>query len=177
MAEATESMIGGEAAAKAGPNLGAAEGEAADAVAKPTVAHMLGELTWVLSQSPAHKHFSISDLEWMVMPAIMLEQFRVFRKGTQPLGFALWAYLSEDVEKKFKEQVESGKGARLRPDEWKSGDRLWLVELVSPFATPENKLNEAMIADLVQNVFGENNKFKFHAINPETGRSEEQGGV
>ena len=46
--------------------------------AKPTVSHMLGEVTWLLSQSPAHKHFAIGDLEWLVMPAILLERFRVF---------------------------------------------------------------------------------------------------
>lgn len=45
---------------------------------KPTVSHMLGELTWLLSQSASHKHFAIGDLEWLVMPAILLEQFRVF---------------------------------------------------------------------------------------------------
>ena len=65
---------------------------------KPTVSHMLGELTWVLSQSPAHKHFAIGDLEWLVMPAILLEQFRVFHGDKHPLGFALWAYLSEEAE-------------------------------------------------------------------------------
>lgn len=139
--------------------------------AKPTVSHMLGEVTWLLSQSPTHKHFAIGDLEWMVMPAILLEQFRVFHGDKHPLGFALWANLSEEAEARMTATVAAGGGARLRPDDWKSGDRLWLVELVAPFATPENKLTEAMIADLVQNVFRER-KFKFHAADPATGKRE-----
>ena len=53
------------------PSMSAGEGAAVEAPAKPTVAHMLGELVWILSQSPTHKHFSISDLEWLVMPAIL----------------------------------------------------------------------------------------------------------
>jgi len=138
---------------------------------KPTVSHMLGELTWLMSQSPTHKHFTIGDLEWLVMPAILLEQFRVFHGDKHPLGFALWAYLSEDAEKKLNDAVMAGQGARLRPDEWKSGDRLWLVDLVAPFATPDNKLNEAMLADLVQNVFGAK-KFKLHVTDPLTGKRE-----
>lgn len=141
--------------------------------AKPTVSHMLGEVTWLLSQSPTHKHFTIGDLEWLVMPAILLEQFRVFHGDKHPLGFALWANLSEAAEARFKAQVEAGGGARLRPDEWKSGDRLWLIELVAPFATPDNKLQEAMLADLVQNVFAQR-KFKFHVTDPATGKREER---
>ena len=143
----------------------------AAAGAKPTVSHMLGEVTWIMSQSPAHKHFAIGDLEWMVMPAILLEQFRVFHGDKHPLGFALWAHLSEDAETRMTAAVAAGGGARLRPDDWKSGDRLWLVELVAPFATPENKLAEAMVADLIQNVFGDR-KFKFHSMDPATGKRE-----
>lgn len=139
--------------------------------AKPTVSHMLGELTWLLSQSSTHKHFSIGDLEWLVMPAILLEQFRVFHGEKHPLGFALWARFSEEAEKRFLEQVEAGRGARLRPQDWKSGDRLWLIELVAPFATAENKLNEAMLADLVDNVF-RTEPFKLHVVNPKTGKRE-----
>ena len=139
--------------------------------AKPTVSHMLGEVTWLLSQSPTHKHFAIGDLEWMVMPAILLEQFRVFHGDKHPLGFALWAHLSEEAEARMTATVAAGQGARLRPDDWKSGHRLWLVELVAPFATPENKLVEAMLSDLMQNVFRET-KFKFHAADPATGKRE-----
>lgn len=141
--------------------------------AAPTVSHMLGEVTWLLSQSKAHKHFAIGDLEWMVMPAILLEQFRVFRGEQHPMGFALWASFSEEAETRFKEQVDAGRGARLRPDEWRSGDRLWLIELVAPFATADNKLQEAMLADLIDNVFGER-KFKLHLIDPATGKQEER---
>lgn len=57
----------------------------------PTVSHMLGEMVWVLAQSPAHKHFSLADLEWLVIPPLMLEQYKVFRdNGKAPVGVALW---------------------------------------------------------------------------------------
>lgn len=154
--------------AAGGFDAGKTEGAAA---AKPTVSHMLGELVWLLSQSPAHKHFSIGDLEWMVMPPILLEQFRVFHGDKHPLGFALWAWLSEEAEARFKAQVEAGRGARLRPDDWKSGDRLWLVELVAPFATAENKMQEAMVGDLVNKVF-KTRPFRLHVIDPQTGKKE-----
>jgi cytolysin-activating lysine-acyltransferase len=141
-----------------------------------TVARMLGEITWVMTQSGGHKHFSLGDLEWMVMPALLLEQYRIFRDGTQPLGVALWAYLDEEAEKKLET------GGRLRPDEWavgmklstedgvshKGGGSLWLVDLICPFGTPENQLADKMLADLIGGPF-KGKKFKFHHTDIATG--------
>jgi cytolysin-activating lysine-acyltransferase len=131
---------------------------------KPTVSHMLGEIVWVCSHSPTHKHFAIGDLEWMMMPALALEQYRVFRGDKTPVGVALWAYLSDEAEKK----LDAGAG-RLRPNEWKSGDNLWLVDLIAPFATPDNKQVEAMLADLIKGPFA-GKKLKFHHTDPATSK-------
>ena len=141
------------------------------AAQKPTVSHMLGEVVWLLSQSPAHKHFTIGDLEWLVMPAILLEQFRVFHGDRAPVGFALWAHLSEDAERRLNDAAMAGQGARLRPDDWKSGDRLWLVDLIAPSATPDNKLQEAMLADLLRNIFP-GRTIRMHVTDPATGKRE-----
>lgn len=138
-----------------------------------TVSHMFGEVVWLMSQSSAHKHFSLGDLEWMVMPPIMHEQFRVFRSDQTPVGIALWAHLSEEAERRLNETAMAGQGARLRPDEWKSGDRVWLVELIAPQATSENNLIQSMIADLAANVFPDKT-FKFHTTDPATGKREVQ---
>lgn len=150
-----------------------------------TVAEALGQITWLFSQSPVHKHLKIGDLEWSVMPAILHEQFRVFRFGPlpgldnvkpedflpgfdkagleqMPLGVAFWGLLSEAAEAK----VEAGE--RLAADEWKSGDRLWLLELISPFANAENKLAELMLADLLQGPF-KDKRFSLHRTDPATG--------
>lgn len=32
-----------------------------------TISAVLGEIVWLMSQSPLHKQFFISDLEWFVM--------------------------------------------------------------------------------------------------------------
>ena len=36
-----------------------------------TVAEALGQIVWVLSQSPMHREIKIKDLEWTFMPAIL----------------------------------------------------------------------------------------------------------
>lgn len=42
----------------------------------------------------------------------------------------MWALLSDEAEARLRAQADAGMGARLKPDDWKSGDNLWLVDLV-----------------------------------------------
>jgi len=151
------------------PGTAGAVGGADASGATPTVSHMLGEMVWLLTQSPTHRHFALADLEWMIMPPLMLEQYRIFRGDTTPVGLALWAWLSEDAEKR----LEAGLG-RLRPDDWKSGDRLWLVDLVAPGANEENQLTQKILGDLLKTLGPQlgrarDGKLCFHRTDPETG--------
>jgi cytolysin-activating lysine-acyltransferase len=151
-----------------------------------TYADAFGQIVWLLSQSKIHRELKIKDLEWSFMPAVMHEQFRIFRFGPlpgvepsklmeqgqnikmieqMPLGVAIWAKLSQEAEAKLE------RGEHLTPPEWKSGDRVWLVELISPYATPENKLQEAMFIDLVSGPF-KNVAFSMHRTDPSTGKRE-----
>lgn len=151
-----------------------------------TVAEALGQIVWLLSQSGLHKELKIKDLEYTMMPAILHEQFRLFsigptpglddvnpevfrksgfsKEGLQnmPLGVAIWARLSESAEQKLE------RGEKLTLDEWKSGDRVWLVELISPFANAENKLLEVFLVDLIKGPFA-NTAFNVHRTDPGTG--------
>ena len=118
-----------------------------------TVSHVLGEITWLLSQSPLHKQLFISDLEWFVMPPLMLEQFRIFYGPSTPAAVAMWAFVSDEIEQRLMDGA-----SRLRPDEWKSGDHLWLMELVAPFGAQDE-----ILSDLSRNVFP-NRSFNYHRI-------------
>jgi cytolysin-activating lysine-acyltransferase len=93
-----------------------------------TVAQVLGEITWLMTQSPRHKAIPLGDLEWLVMPAILLRQFRIFYSGERPVGVALWALADDLVAKR----IDAG-DKRLAAAEWKSGAVLRIVELVAPF--------------------------------------------
>ena len=124
-----------------------------------TVSHVLGEITWLMSQSPLHKQMFIGDLEWFAMPAILLEQFRIFQGPQSPAGLAMWATLSDEAD----QRMRAG-GSRLRPDEWRSGENLWLVELIAPFGGQDE-----MLADLAKNVFP-GRSFRFHVATPDEGR-------
>src|SRR5436853_616195 len=112
-----------------GPNGGpAASGQSQAAAPVTTVAQVLGEITWLMTQSPRHKAIALGDLEWLVMPAILLRQFRIFYKGEQPVGVAFWALADDLVAKR----IDAG-DHRLAAVEWKSGTRLRIVDIVAPF--------------------------------------------
>lgn len=110
-----------------------------------TVASVMGEIVWLLTQSSPHKHLFLADLEWLVMPPVLLSQYRIFRVQDRPVGVAFWAFLTEEAEARLK-----GGNPRLRADEWKAGDRAWLIDLVAPFGQAE-----VMLKDLKESVFKE----------------------
>ena len=97
----------------------------------------------MMTRSPNHRYFFISDLEWMVMQPVSLGQFRIFQGEEHPVGVLLWAYVNEEVENRLKQGV-----TRLSPNDWKSGDRLWLIDAITPFGNTQQ-----MLDDLTQNVF------------------------
>lgn len=134
----------------------------------PTVSHLLGEMTWLLTQSPLHRSFALSDLEWLVMPALIHEQFYMFRDGDQPVGLALWAKCKPDVVKKLDGGMIEPEN-RLTLEEWTNGDQIWLVDLISPFTNAENKHREIMMADLISGPLA-GKAFNFHQTDPNTGK-------
>lgn len=103
----------------------------------PEMTAMLGSVVWLMSQSPAHRHFFLNDLEWLVAPALRARQFRIFRRNGVPIAYASWALLDEERE----ERLKSGE-VRLAPAEWRCGDRLWLYDIVAPFGGAEEILKE-----------------------------------
>ena len=135
--------------------------------APPTVSHLLGEMTWLMTQSLLHRALTIGDLEWLAMPALLTQQFYIFRDGDRPVGLALWASTDAVGEAKLD-------GGMLAPEnqltlaEWTAGDRLWLVDLIAPFANAENRQREVMIGDLISGPL-RGRAFKFHQVDPATG--------
>lgn len=134
----------------------------------PTVSHLLGEMTWLLTQSPLHRHFQLNDLEWLVMPALIHQQFYMFRDGDQPVGLALWAKCKAAAVKKLEGGMIEPEN-RLALDEWNNGDQIWLVDLIAPFTNAENKHREIMMADLMSGPLA-GQAFNFHQTDPNTGK-------
>jgi cytolysin-activating lysine-acyltransferase len=125
---ALKEALAGFGASSANGSHKAARSEGQAVPPPKTVSQVLGEITWLMTQSPRHKAIPLGDLEWLLMPAILLRQFRIFYKGEQPVGVALWALADDLVAKRI-----DANDKRLTAVEWKSGTNMRIVDIVAPF--------------------------------------------
>ncbi len=120
-----ESAAGGDAVS----GVGAAQNK--------TIGAALGEMVWLLTQSPRHRYaLFLADLEWLLMPPLQHGQYRLFYANGRPIGFTVWAYVGDRAESRLTQ------GGRIAAQEWRSGPKLWLVELVAPFGNQEHMLQD-----------------------------------
>jgi cytolysin-activating lysine-acyltransferase len=103
------------------------------AVMSKLVSASIGDIALVFSRSPTHKHYTYADLEWMILPAVASEQYYVAEfqhkeiGARAPVAAVLWASVSDETDHRL--GANPGQKIRLRPDEWKSGEHLWIVDL------------------------------------------------
>jgi hemolysin-activating ACP:hemolysin acyltransferase len=60
-----------------------------------------------------------------IEPSIKLNQYKKFYHNNELVGFVNWAYIHDLVQKRFKQT------GNIKPNEWNSGNNLWLIEIVS----------------------------------------------
>lgn len=107
------------------------------------ISSILGTVAALMIDSPMHQHFFLADMKWLVIPPIHLRQFRIFRRDNHPFAYVSWAMLSEEAGERLKQGNH-----RLRPDEWRSGDQAWIIDMIAPFGG-----HEEVLKDLKRNVF------------------------
>ena len=76
-------------------------------------------------QFPKYDKFTYKQLTEMITPSINLDQYQIHRIGNQDVGFTNWAYLSDNVEQRFKLI------GRLKPNEWNCGDNIWVMQVIA----------------------------------------------
>jgi cytolysin-activating lysine-acyltransferase len=76
-------------------------------------------------QFPKYDKFTYKQLTEMITPSVNLDQYQIHRVGNQDVGFTNWAYLSDNVEQRFKLI------GKLKPNEWNCGDNIWVMQVVA----------------------------------------------
>lgn len=89
---------------------------------------ILGEVMCLFFASQAHLRFhsALTIFNATVLP-IVLGQFELVREGNLLKGYYCWANVDQSVSRR----IESGQGAHLTPDEWQSGNIVWIMDAVS----------------------------------------------
>ena len=76
-------------------------------------------------QFPKYDKFTYKQLTEMITPSINLDQYQIHRIGNEDVGFTNWAFLSDNVEQRFKLI------GKLKPNEWNCGDNIWVMQVVA----------------------------------------------
>jgi len=120
----------------------------------------LGQDLLLLASAPRYRHLALGEIEAFVIEPLLRDRLSIATgkalKGEQdhmPIvaGLAIWASVSDDADARIREQIKAGVfPVRLKPGDWTSGDKVWLLDLVAP----SRELASAVLANLRQ-VLGE----------------------
>jgi cytolysin-activating lysine-acyltransferase len=98
---------------------------------------LLGPVTWLMLQQATGRQTLLGELEWRVMPALMLDQAKLYLKDEAPVAFVSWAKLGEEVAQRYQTAPH-----QLTMADWASGDQIWLVDVFTPFGGAQEVLKD-----------------------------------
>jgi cytolysin-activating lysine-acyltransferase len=108
----------------------------------------IGSIFMLYSKSALHSTWPVAIAMGYISPAILKEQFlMIFDAKNIPVAYASWAFLDLKNECKYINDPHS-----LGVDDWCSGDRLWLMDFLSPFSGEVTKeLFRLLTSDIFPN--------------------------
>lgn len=87
-----------------------------------------GKIASLWAKSNLHSSWSLESFEKFVYPPLLNRQFLLLEtKEGIPLAYVSWAFMSVEVEARYLSNP-----AEFYGDDWRSGDRLWIMDFVSP---------------------------------------------
>ncbi|WP_412509619.1 toxin-activating lysine-acyltransferase [Roseovarius sp. SYSU LYC5161] len=93
----------------------------------PERLRIYGDMAFLAFRSPRHARMPVSQLRAYLEPPLLLGQFRVFRFDGIARGLYTWGWLGQEAERRLVT------GGQLTPEDWTSGDRLWIVDIMAPY--------------------------------------------
>ncbi|UJW73548.1 toxin-activating lysine-acyltransferase [Rhizobium sp. SL42] len=110
---------------------------------KTAIHSSFGQVVLAMSSVPRYRHQSLADLAHLVIDPLARDCIAIAspkpssdsdpKSALAPAAIAIWASVSEEVEAKLKEQIKAGVfPVRLKPSEWKSGEKVWLLDVIAP---------------------------------------------
>jgi len=88
---------------------------------------LFGGVVGLLAVSPVHRDWTVSDIERLIVPPMRLGQFVVLRKRDHIFAYGSWALFGDMAEDGY----VTGR-RKIQPEDWRSGDRLWAVDVIAP---------------------------------------------
>lgn len=134
------------------------------------VRESFGVVTMAMMMLPRYRHQSLADLQHLVLEPLLQDRIAIAhpRAGEDKkegeladvAGIAIWASVSEEVDRKIRDQIRAGVfPVRLKPEEWRSGEINWLLDVIAP----DQRTITAVIANFRQ-VLGKGSELRLHPV-------------
>lgn len=98
---------------------------------------VLGAVCWLMMQQPGARHTLLSEMDWRVMPPLVLEQAKLYMRDSAPIAYVSWAKLSDATAQRYLEAPH-----HLTAADWKSGEQVWIIDLIAPFGGTAEVMKE-----------------------------------
>ena len=93
---------------------------------------ILGPVFWLYARDERRKFTFIADQDWLLIPPVILDQCKLYMKDEMPWVFITWAMVSDAIDVRLRSAIP-----KIAPHEWKSGEHVWLIDIVAPFGQAE----------------------------------------
>lgn len=116
---------------------------------------LVGRVITLMLDSDVYLVDTLLDLKKNIVAPVFTDQAMLMVTNGKVTGYCSWAFLSDEVEKKYIEDSNS-----LDVLDWNSGDNFWLIDVVTPFDNGTALLNEARKMAKRRGLDGKKIKFK-----------------
>ncbi len=82
----------------------------------------------ILSLTDNLNNIRLKAIYNLVLPPLELGQYIIYEDKEVPLCWASWALLSDETSKLY-----AARKYNLKPEDWNSGNNLWLVNIICPY--------------------------------------------
>jgi hemolysin-activating ACP:hemolysin acyltransferase len=105
--------------------------------AKAALQATFGQVVLAMSSVPRYRSQMISDLSYLVIDPLINDRIAIATPketgGLDTPAIAVWASVSPEVDARISEQTKAGSfPIRLKTEDWKSGDIVWLLDVIAP---------------------------------------------
>ena len=88
----------------------------------------------VLINAPGlYTHKPLHVLDRIITPALLLNQYKIFRHAKLPVGFMSWGFLSDEIHTGWMNRTHN-----LQSDDFNTGDNLWIIDFCTTMDAPPN---------------------------------------
>jgi cytolysin-activating lysine-acyltransferase len=116
---------------------------------------LVGRVITLMLDSEIYLVDTLFDIKKNIVAPVFTDQAMIMISDGKVTGYCSWAFLSDEVEKKYIADSNS-----LEVVDWKSGENFWLIDVITPFDNGTALLNEARKMAKRRGLGGKKIKFK-----------------